>query len=434
MREISLKILGEIRRNESFLAQQFEKEFKNRRNLDERIKGKVVRQVQSVFKSQRFLHFALEHGEADNLSGEERDLALILSWEVLNERLRPAEAQQILKKVSWETLGEVREREEWLELSEVEKIAIEYSLHDELVSKWIELFGVDRTRDILKYFDRTPLQILRVNTQKTHPADLLAQFRDLNIDCEVTPYSDSGLILKKYTNLFKLPAFHEGLFEIQDEGSQLIGELVDPLPKSQVVDACCGRGGKALHLADLLKARGQVIAFDLPSSQWKLKELKRRAKRAGHQNIQMELLSPEGELPEKFNSLIGKTKRVLLDVPCSGSGVLGRKPEARGKIDTKYIEELSQLQLKILNRFCSLVSPGGRLIYSTCSLLPQENEIVIRSFLEAHSEFKVLPFEKTRLGERLPQLITKGDPYLRLFPDWHRTDGFFAAVLVRRPD
>jgi 16S rRNA (cytosine967-C5)-methyltransferase len=219
------------------------------------------------------------------------------------------------------------------------------------------------------------------------------------------------------TNPFRTEAFREGLFEMQDEGSQLIAELVAPPPRSAVLDFCAGAGGKTLALAALLSGKGRVIAHDVSAP--KLEELMRRARRAGCSNVET-----RRELDR-----VAPVARVLVDAPCSGLGVLRRNPELRLRLDPEALAKFPAEQLAILERAASWVAEGGRLIYATCTFAAEENERVVQAFLQRHPELEQVPVKEI-LGRARAESIGDGK-VLRLFPQAQGTDAFYAAVLRR---
>jgi 16S rRNA (cytosine967-C5)-methyltransferase len=214
------------------------------------------------------------------------------------------------------------------------------------------------------------------------------------------------------------------LFEIQDEGSQLLSLLVEPRRGETVVDFCAGAGGKTLHLGALMANTGSLYAFD--TSVKRLERLKPRLKRSGLQNVRTVAIAHERD--ERVQRLTGKADRVLVDAPCSGTGTLRRNPDIKWR--ALDLAALAAEQKKILAAAATLVKPGGRLVYATCSLLKEENEDVVAGFLATHSEFERLPV--TGILERRHIALAQEGIDLRLTPHRHGTDGFFAAVLERR--
>ncbi len=230
--------------------------------------------------------------------------------------------------------------------------------------------------------------VLRVNTLKTNTADLQKKLLAEKIETEKLKDNENTLILKKRANVFSTAAFKEGLFEIQDQGSQQIVSFCKPEPKQFVIDSCAGAGGKSLALAAMMQNKGRIISMDV--AQWKLDELAKRAKRAGAFNIEIRLID-KPEAIERYNE---KADLVLLDVPCSGLGVLKRNPDTKWKFNKATFEKTKELQQQILNDHSGMVKPGGTLVYSTCSILPSENEEQIKNFLQKNNTF-VLEEQRT---------------------------------------
>ena len=178
--------------------------------------------------------------------------------------------------------------------------------------------------------------------------------------------------------------FKKGLFEVQDASSQLVAEFLDVKEGMRVVDTCAGAGGKTLHLASLMKNKGNIIALDIYKS--KLKQLKIRAKRNGVHNIDIRPI----ESSKTIKKLKEKADRVLIDAPCSGIGVLKRNPDAKWKLQEKFIEDIKKTQAEILDKYSQIVKKGGKMVYATCSILPSENEEQINKFLKQHPKFKLI--------------------------------------------
>ena len=268
-----------------------------------------------------------------------------------------------------------------------------------------------------------PLDI-RVNTLLAKRDEVLTQLHGQNIAATLTPFSPVGIRLKEKIPLNRDVLFTEGRVEVQDEGSQLLGLLLAPKRTDMVVDFCAGAGGKTLMLSALMNSQGRLYALDV--SEKRLANLKPRLKRSGASNIQPMLIAHENDL--KVKRLSGKIDRVLVDAPCSGLGTLRRNPDLKFRQSPQSLEELKQKQTAILASSSRLVKKGGRLVYATCSILPEENQDIVQAFLAAHPDFVLRP-----AGEVLQQQkvdLAMGD-YLELRPHLHDTDGFFAAVLER---
>jgi 16S rRNA (cytosine967-C5)-methyltransferase len=221
--------------------------------------------------------------------------------------------------------------------------------------------------------------VLRVNTLKESREELQRQLLEQeNIVTDAPVGFPDALILEQRQNIFTRPQFRDGLFEVQDAGSQAIAPFLKVEPGMRVIDACAGGGGKTLHLSSLLQNKGRIIAMD--TEDWKLEELKKRARRAGAGNIETRVI----ESSKTIKRLESSADRLLLDVPCSGLGVLKRNPDAKWKLNPEFIEEVKATQQKIINDYSAMLKPGGLMVYSTCSLLPSENEQQVEKFLETH--------------------------------------------------
>lgn len=226
--------------------------------------------------------------------------------------------------------------------------------------------------------------VLRVNTLKVSRAELQSQLKSELIEAEAPAAFPDALILQERQNIFTRQQFRDGLFEVQDAGSQLIAPFLDPQPGMRVIDACAGAGGKTLHLAALMKDKGRIIAMDTEA--FKLDELKKRARRAGaSNNIETRIIDSS----KVIKRLEDSADRVLLDVPCSGLGVLRRNPDAKWKLSTSFIDEVKVTQQQVLSQYSSMLKKGGLLVYSTCSILPSENEEQVKAFLASHPQFEM---------------------------------------------
>lgn len=221
--------------------------------------------------------------------------------------------------------------------------------------------------------------VLRTNTLKMNKRDLRKVLGEMDIGTETVSGAMDALKLKERKNVFTTEAFKAGLFEVQDASSQLVAPYLDVAPGQRVVDACAGAGGKTLHLAALMQNKGQLIAMDIYES--KLKKLKIRARRNGVHNMETRII----ENTKAIKKLHGKADRVLLDAPCSGLGVLRRNPDSKWKLEPDFVERIKGVQQKILGDYSKMVKPGGKLVYATCSILPEENTEQVAHFLA--SEF-----------------------------------------------
>ena len=250
--------------------------------------------------------------------------------------------------------------------------ALRESIPDWLDELGEEQLGAEWTPTIAALNQQAPV-VLRVNRLKANKATVQQALASEDIVTE--PLDADALLVTERKNLFRTKAFRDGLFELQDLSSQRAAPALEVEPGQLVIDACAGAGGKSLHLAALMENKGRLLSLDIHA--WKLDELKRRARRAGVTNLEARAITGS----KITKRLTGKADRVLLDVPCSGLGVLRRNPDAKWKLYPEAIDRVVAEQTQILGRYSRMVKPGGKLVYATCSVLPRENERQVEVFL-----------------------------------------------------
>ena len=271
--------------------------------------------------------------------------------------------------------------------------AVRYSVPEWMDERCSAELGGSWNEELKALNEPAPV-ILRTNSLKTNVAKLKVALEKEGVATTTLADCPDALRLNDRKNLFSSPLFKEGCFEIQDAGSQWIARMLDVSPGQRVIDACAGAGGKALHLAALMQNKGHLIAMDIED--WKLNELKKRARRAGAHNIETKLI----EGTKTIKRLNNTADRLLLDVPCSGLGVLRRNPDAKWKIQPDFLEKLCQTQREILQGYSGMLKKGGKMVYATCSILPSENENQIKWFLEQQKGAFELLEEKHCLPSR----------------------------------
>jgi 16S rRNA (cytosine967-C5)-methyltransferase len=267
--------------------------------------------------------------------------------------------------------------------------------------------------------------VLRVNLRRASRERVLQHLHSENIDAVASPLSPAAIIVNQRINLLQHPLYKGGIVEIQDEGSQLIGYACAPREHDVILDACAGAGGKALHLADLQMAKGQIVANDI---EWnRLKEIAPRANRAGVRCISVERTEPRAQQRDDR-----RFDLVLVDAPCSGLGTVRRMPMAKWRITPDTLARHARKQRQVLDEYASRVAKGGVLVYGTCSIMPEENEHVVETFLADHPEFTGEPLAPCfgRYGVNVPEL-TAEQFMLQLDPLHHGTDGLFMARMRR---
>lgn len=302
--------------------------------------------------------------------------------------------------------------------------AVRADLPDWLWSRLVAVHGATEAMRIAQgLLNAAPLD-LRVNLAKIDRAAVIAQLAGSGIEGGATPYSPAGVRLAEKPAINRHPLFAAGAIEVQDEGSQVLAYLLGPRRGEMVADYCAGAGGKTLAIAMLMRGSGRVYAMDVSAK--RLAALAPRAARAGISNVHTIALS--GETDARAKRLAGKIDRVLVDAPCSGFGTLRRNPDLKWRHDGAAVEQLAEKQARILAAAARLLKPGGRLVYATCSILPEENEAVVERFLSATAGFRPLSCADLLGAQRID---LDGGTHLRLWPHVHGTDGFFAAAFER---
>ena len=254
----------------------------------------------------------------------------------------------------------------------------------ESIPDWIDAVGVEElgekvwTKEIASLNKQAEV-ILRTNTLNTTKELLQKQLREEGVDTEFIKGYDDALKLVERANVFKTESFKKGLFEVQDASSQLVASYLDVEPGMKVIDTCAGAGGKTLHLASLMKNKGQIIAMDIYES--KLKKLKVRARRNGVHNMDTKVIDSTKPIKKLYN----KADRVLIDAPCSGLGVIRRNPDSKWKLQPEFLDNIRKVQQDVLQSYSKMVKSGGKLVYATCSVLPSENQKQVEQFLASES-------------------------------------------------
>jgi 16S rRNA (cytosine967-C5)-methyltransferase len=375
-------------------------------------------------RSERRVDFSLFGRARPVLAGNELLRARWAAWRVLDGERASSVAQAMHLPATLIPRLERVGRPLPEALSVRERVALEGSVPDFVAELLVDERGEKEALEIVRALSvRAPLTV-RTNVLKTVRERLLKRLAAEKVTGKPTRFSPWGIALETHLNAFGLGSFQDGLFEIQDEGSQLLALLLQARPGERVVDACAGAGGKTLALSGEMHNKGELFAMDVDSS--RLTELARRARRAGAHNIRTRTLPEDEKADAALADLVGKADRVLVDAPCSGLGALRRNPDARYRLKPEDLVRYPKLQRELVERFARLVRPGGRLVYATCSLARAEDEAVVESFLAAHPEFVTVAASHAGV----PKTLCEG-AFLRTFPHRHGTDGFFAAVLER---
>jgi 16S rRNA (cytosine967-C5)-methyltransferase len=305
---------------------------------------------------------------------------------------------------------------------EVERIGLEYSFPEWMIIRFLAQYGASEAENILRSLNEQAPMTLRVNTISGTVEECRSSLRSEGVETSPTRFSSTGLIATKRLNVFGLQSFRKGLFEVQDEGSQLLCLLLDPKPTFRVLDACAGAGGKSLALSAIMKNRGEIVATDV--NERRLNELRKRMRRAGAHNIRPRVVDDLTDLREDFT---GFFDLILVDAPCSGIGTIRRNPGMKWSVTENTVREVCEKQRVILESVKDLLKPNGNIAYATCTMLKEENEEVVESFLSEHSEFRVV--DPRPMLEKQGLANAQSEHFIKLMPHVHGTDGFFCAIL-----
>lgn len=431
-RQIAFDILLRMHRDESFsniiLDNQLKKETLNQRDV-----SFVTALVYGVLERKISLDFQLQERLRQKLNKLKPEVYITLqlgAYQLLYMDKVPSSAavnesvKLVQKNKSAFASGLVNavlrriEREGALPVikeSNVEIYSIEYSFPQELVSLWINAYGEDNAKAIMANALQVPPTYLRVNTLKTTPNNLIAQLKREKVTANICEDIENCLVVSSVSGLEQLPSFQQGLFHVQDLASQFCVKALNAKEGANVYDMCSAPGGKSFTIAQYMKNKGKLYAFDI--HEHRLDLIRKGAERLGITNMAIKK-NDASVLNEALNQK--KADFILCDVPCSGFGTVRRKPEIKYKT-LSSIQDLPKLQYQILKASAAYLEIGGRLIYSTCTLNPKENEEVYLHFLKENPKYKPVS-----LG-----LDESGDTYRTFFPHVHQTDGFFIAALTR---
>lgn len=299
----------------------------------------------------------------------------------------------------------------------VRYLSVQYAYPAWLCGMWCDCYGFEKTTRIFRAFEENPPITLRVNTLKTTKEALMTALRAKTIGFRETKYAENAIRLTGHCPLAEIPGFDEGHFFVQDEASQIAVSVLDPQPGETIIDACACPGGKSFSTAMWMHDTGRIAAYDLHGNKLKLVS-------DGAQRLGISIISCEVRNGSEYDaSLVRTADRVLCDVPCSGLGVLSKKPDIRHK-QKEEIERLPEIQYAILRNCAAYVKEGGVLLYSTCTLNPAENEANIERFLSENRAFRPVPFQ---VGTH-----TAENGMMTVFPDeFPGCDGFFIAKMER---
>ena len=408
---LAVDILEEIAQGRFPADQVLHHQFRKRPQMGARDRGVVAESVYGVLRTRRSL--------AWRMKVEEDQWGLLVAGFLLDQGW--ADREFVLKWLGGSRAADPLDR---LVRSDAEApFAVRANLPDELAERLLQAYGEDELLALCAALNQPAPVDIRVNPLKTDRVEIQQMLDELGLPTEPTPYAPQGLRRHDRRPLFNLPAFKDGLFELQDEASQLVGHLVGPQPGERVLDLCAGAGGKTLQLGALMGSKGSLIATDISAK--RLERMTPRMRRAGLSNVRPVAITGMSDPHLKRNK--GTFDRILIDAPCSGTGTWRRNPDLKWR--PLNLDGLNQTQAELLQGAVRLLKPGGRIVYATCSILPEENERIVEQFLTQNPDFHLHSAADilAEQGIRVPGV----SEMMRLDPAQHGTDGFFAAVLER---
>jgi len=385
--------------------------FREHRELGQRDRAFVAELTFAVVRQLRLL---------ETLAGGRQPRRLLLAALSVLEGRSTRQLEPLLRAGDSELLAQVRAADR-ASLPLPVQLSLPDWVWQRLLATHTEVDAAALARGLL---EPAPLD-LRVNTLRATREEVLERFAADGIDAAATPFSPTGVRLAEKPALQQHPLFLEGKVEVQDEASQLLTWLVAPRRREMVVDFCAGAGGKTLALGAAMRSEGRLYAFDTSKS--RLANLAPRLKRSGLSNVHPQHIDSEND--SRIKRLSEKIDRVLVDAPCTGLGTLRRNPDLKWRQSEPGLAELVVKQGAILAAAARLVKPGGRLVYATCSILPEEDDGVVAAFLSAHPQFRPLHCDELLAAQGIA--LDTGE-HLRVHPHSHGMDGFFAAALERR--
>ena len=406
------EVLREILRFSAPADTTLSRYFKDHPRLGSRERGAVAEGIYAILRNKSFFTDFAEAGQSPTM----RRLTILGLAEAMGA----------------DSLGGLTEEEtEFLErIKEIDRSLMPAQMRSNLpkwlFDKFVAQYGEAETLALADALNKPAPLDLRVNSIKATREEVQASLAEAPILAEPMPFAPLGLRVIKKPSIQNLPLFKSGAIEVQDEGSQVLSQIVGAKRGEMVVDFCAGAGGKTLALGALMRNTGRLYAFDV--SEKRLAKLKPRLARSGLSNVHPVQIAHERDA--KIKRLAGKIDRVLVDAPCSGLGTLRRNPDVKWRQKVEAVAEMQEKQASILDGAARLLKGGGRLVYATCSLLDEENDFIVEQFLAAHPEFDLVPMKQVLAEQKID--MDMGD-YLKMLPHKHHTDGFFAAVLQRKP-
>ncbi|HUI63216.1 MAG TPA: 16S rRNA (cytosine(967)-C(5))-methyltransferase RsmB [Bacteroidota bacterium] len=437
-RGTAVKILNRVERTDSYLDKVLDIELKSP-DLSDVDKGLLTELVHGVLRWQNRLDWVLNGFSHGNFSKSEinikNTLRVALYQVLFLDRIPHAaavnEGVEFIKRIRGEkpaglvnaVLRNIIRNIEGIryppaEEDQVQYLAVYYSHPQWMVKRWAARFGIEETKKLLIANNERPSLALRINKLKIEPGMFLRQLEQQEIEYTGSSHVDYFVRVKGLARIGQMELFRNGMFTVQDESAALPCLLLSPKPGERVIDLCAAPGGKTTNIAEIMKNEGEVIAVDKYEA--KLSLIRASCERLGLRNVSLRAADAtmlEAEAADK----------VLLDVPCSGLGVLMKKPDIKWKRDVSDILKLTRIQTSLMENAAPLVKPGGALVYCTCTMEPEENQQIVRTFLERHPEFAL-----ENAQAYVSHDLVNAEGFVETYPHRHDMDGSFAARLVKR--
>lgn len=437
-RELALKVLIDIEENGNYSNIAINKHFKNI-NLNNKDRGLATELIYGVVENKYYLDYIIDKlskikckkiniyvkillrmgiyqilllNSISDYAAVNETVSLVKKYDKRSSGFVNAILRNVVRQKS--TIGEVDIKDD-----KIMYLATKYSYNPWIIKNWLNNFKEEFTEDLLEANSEKPILYIRTNTLKISRNELLDKLKSEGVECSIVPTIDEAIRVENLKNIENNKLFKDGLFVVQDISSMIVGKVMNPKENSKVLDVCSAPGGKTTHLATLMNNTGKVVSRDIFDH--KLKLIKSNVNRLGLTNVDIE--SFDASILDK-NS-IDKFDYVLADVPCSGLGIIRRKPEIKYK-EKAEIKDLPKLQKNILDNASKYVKLGGTLIYSTCTIQDNENIEVVNEFLDNNKNFKLVPINEVNID-----LDNQENGYLKIYPNIHDIDGFFIAKLER---
>lgn len=436
-REVAFKILCDIEIDKNYSNMAINKIFKNEK-INDKDKGLATELVYGVIENRKYLDFIINKLSKIKVKKMSSFVKIILrmgtyqilfldsieDYAAVNETVKLASKYDGKSKgfVNAILRNEIRQKRtiKYIDIEDpIRRLAVKYSYQQWIVEDWVKNFGIEFAEELLEALNERPDLYVRTNTLKTDRDSLLKEFEKEGIKAHKALFPEEAIMVENFKGIENSRLYKEGLFTVQDISSMLVAKVVAPKEGDMVLDVCSAPGGKSTHMAELMKNTGKIVSRDV--FEHKIKVIKAAAKRLGIKNIEAE----EFDAANLDENSIEKFDCVLTDVPCSGLGIIRRKPEIKYKAKEELVD-LPKIQSKILENASKYVKINGTLVYSTCTVQDCENIEVVEKFLKENPNYELVPIEGINVD---PDEQEKG--YIKIYPNVHGMDGFFIAKMKR---